>query len=341
MKPKKIISILVIVLLAVFGYFYFVREDSPEEVLMRAGRNMLDLDSYSLDITVDTDMINSEGESLGSTLISGQMDISEVEKAGEGSLSAEMSAEGTVFLAEGSFIYVDDDFYGRIDTLPLPVTGLLGDDVAGNWILVAENVPETLNQFLADLAEEDEEVKTVAEIMAELEELEREIWERELFTVREVESVELRERSVDRYEVEFDVDNLMEVYEVLFSELGILEEFEEFDDEDMEMIREEMERAYEDMEFFIYTDGEYILRVRMESVTDMAAQWQDLEEMEEFIDQMPAETVVSTIVDYDNFNQEFEINAPEEFVLLRDLVGGPNILLDPLMREFEGLEPVE
>ncbi len=333
MKNQKIIFILVAVLLIVGAAYYLWGGGllSPEEVLMEAHRNTAELDSYTLDVEMETDILSAEGESLGNVSAAGSMDIDEIKKAGRGDIDIEYAA----FSIGSSFVYVDDDFYGKINTMPITLVSLLGENLTDQWILVMEDVLETADDFLAEkMTEADMEPKTAGEMITEFKELEEAFLKKKAFTIEEVKTTQLNGVSVDRYKINYKADELMELYFEMDSYVYIVNELLELSEEDRKEVREEVEKYFEEVEVYVYTDGEYILRERTESVTDITQEVEEMMEaegMEERAGQIPIKSAVSITVDYGNFNEKFIIEPPEEFMGREEAM--EKIELSPLLTQ--------
>ncbi len=318
----KIIGALVALLLVLSGiYLLFGSPVSDEEKLMRAERNMRALDSYGVDIMTSTEFVGAKEE----VKFQGNVLVDNEEKAGRGDGELTILTEGVTMLFEGSLTYVDDNLYARVDTLPAaPFLPVEIRDIRGKEVLIVENLMSEVDSLLGEISEEREiEDLTVEGIMKDLEEYSMALWEEGAIKVMDVKIDDLDGEIVRKYElaVEGDVVNdatkeLMEtyeVYEMLENMLGLKE------GEFAEEMEKELKDAYEDVELYVWSDGEHILKVKSLSTTKISSE--DLEGLAKE-DDLPREARTVTEIRYHSFNEDFEIEAPEEYLILEEVLRG-------------------
>jgi len=338
----KVIIILAALLLVAGGVYFYLDTEvlTPEQELLRAAENMANLDSF----TMETEL-QAEGEDAGEELSLLLSAVTDIDRREEGSyrsvINGEVFAEGVTVDFGGEVTYVGDNLYGRVDVFPTVLLPGIPDeirDLVGVDILLMENVSQDLEEemetFDEDLAEAFEEEgldpMTMQEIAEHMEDIATKALEDEVIKVSETEDDEVRGVPATKYTIEIDYEKLPDFM------IEIAEDYEDtFPGIDVEEVREEMERAKEEMEemeemeteFYVWADGEHILRVQF------------LFEMEEEDVSLEFNTF------FGNFNEEFEITAPEEYMELEEVSEMMMGLFSPFgptpMPDIQGQEDME
>ncbi len=333
MQIKLLVALLAVAIVGGGAYYYTQMSLTDEEAVVRAMQNTAELDTYSTQVIFGATAFDGEEEVASISLLA-NADVDDVRNATEGSgildVDYQMGGMEMRFSLEGGFMLVDDNFYGKLETFPTPLLGFLPaiqadvvSELTGRWILLAEGVQEEIEEEL-DMREE--------EVEEEVEKLLIAFWEKELLLLGEKERDEINGVSVDKYLVSFDPEKMPEFLEedfIPFMEFfgEVLEMSQEELDEVLSMIAEakiefedeenleEMERILEMMELHIWTDGEYIYRIRAEIDVDVSDEDIDLDELPEV-----SRVVFFFEVNYDNFNEEFDITAPSEYLTTEEVM---------------------
>ncbi len=343
MTGKTIITLGVVAALAGGVYFYMdmtEKDLSPEGEILKAGENMVDLDSFTMEMDVILDIKDPQsGEEFGLDLNT----ISNIDKKSEASrtqISGDGSYGGISAGAKGELTYVDDSFYGRIDSVP---TALLMDfapqaqDFIGKDILIAEDIKEELKEATQ---EEDFDEEEIEELMKIAEEILKSVFEEELVKVIDTESDEIDGKSATKYTVVFDYKEIPDFL------LMVIEEYEDsfiFEDiskeeakKEVEVLREEMEKldeldeleGLEELKFYIWSDGDHILKGNFSFNLEEAGVNADIS------------------IYFRDFNEDFEIVAPEEYTTLEDLMTeimgfDPSSMIQPSPSDFDKQEDID
>ncbi len=318
-KKPLLIVVLAALVVGVVGFAFFSGGINPERELMAAERNMNNLDSYSIDFEMIMESDDIEGINM---ILSGVADINQLEKEGRGELGLNLVDMGVSLGA--SLMYVDGNLYGRATTFPqaLPISPEQSEMLTGNDILLIENLPEVVKEALAE--SEEMEDFSLTDLIAEMEEFSEKVW-KEAVTVSDSERDNLNGVRARRYSIDFDAEKMVEMTMDLMEKYGLFDSLAELGEEDISEMREEMERemikAYQNMEVSVWSDGDYILKVTVSSVTEMEqSDLQQFEMTEEETEQFSGEIKTVFEVNYSNFNESFEITAPEEYLTLEEVM---------------------
>jgi len=334
---KNIILAIVAVLLVGGGlYFLFAEPMTEEERVVRAFRNTAEIDSYTADTWLNFNVDQGEGEDRFESTLNASMDVDTIAEAsrGEGDLNVNIISDGMEvgMSMVGGFVFVDDTLYVKIDELP---SGLLEElplpveadeqitEFLGEWVMVSDDIEE-IDEEVEEFDLDEEELKKVQE---RLEELLAQLFEREVIFIEDAERDEVNGIMMDKYTFSVNPDRFADFHEeevIPFFEF-VTEEVSGISDEEKEEIMQQLERVgegleemdeeqmqqlVEDMEFVVWTDGNYVHKFRVGMDIDA----EDYEEMEDGMLELTMEVTLS------NFNEEFDITAPEEYLSLEEVM---------------------
>ncbi len=319
MSYKKAVLILIILILVGTGYYFFVTGlfSSEEDIdrLMSAKKNMSELNSYSLNVDMNFEVLGAEDENLSNLNLAGGFNIDKRKKAMEGDLDLEVDGEAMMLFLSASLIYIEDNLYGRINTLPLGIFPTrLSDNFARRWILLAENATEGMDNFLIDAFEkEGMDPQTVSDIFYDLEGYWSAAW-RDGFQIEKIEKTTLNDSSVELFRGRFDHEKMVSTYREVIDYLNFFGQLPELTEEELQEMSDAMKESYRDTEIKIYVKDNYVLRKEIRAEVDS--------EMPEEINMSQAsKTIITTTIDYDNFNKEFEMEAPEDHLIFQNILG--------------------
>ncbi len=340
MQIKLLVILIVLAVIGGGAYYYTELSLTDEERVVRAMQNTIELDSYTSQFDFGTIALE-EDEEVAKISFSAKADVDTVEKAieGEGAFDIDYQMEGMEmsFSLEGGLLVVDDNLYGKIETIPAPLMVFLPvteaemiSEITGEWILLQEDLSE---ETVEDLDEFEMDEETVKKLTKEAEELFVLLWEKEVLLLEDKETDEIDGKKVTKYSVVVDLDNVPEFYEEgvmpFFEFLG--EDVLELDEEEMEEMREglkeaedylkdeenieEIEESLEKLDLYIWTDGNYIHKIRVEM--DFKADEDDFD-----IEDIPEADNISLYfeISYSNFNENFDITAPDDYLLIDDIM---------------------
>ncbi len=339
MKNKKIGLLVLIVLLVVGGVYAFSRvRKTPEEEVMQAERRTAEADSYTVSVDIDVEVDGLEETPEISFFGSGDYD--RINQAFDGEGQFDVAIEGFVANFGAGITYVDDNLYGRVTTFPYIALPLGRDQVelvTENEILLFEDVKQNIDLFLnAFFAELEMEAMTLEDIIAKSEEFSEKMWEDGAITVSKVEEDELDGEAATKYHLKFDGEKMTDFVIDLVERMEDKGFFDELDEEMREEmfaeIRAELEDAYENVETYAWVQDGYLVRMETVTVTELEDELPDVDDLED----MPESVTVKMVMNYSNFNQEFEIKAPEEHITLEELMDELRIFPMPDMdMQFE------
>ena len=348
MNKKAKIGLIVVAIALIAGVTYGVMNMSPatpEEEVMEAEKRTANLDSYSIKMLMDMEV---EGiEEAPDVSFSGEGDYDRLNQSFVGEGEFNISMEGLVANFGAGITYIDDNIYGRITTFPYMALPLGSDHVemlTENDILLFENVKENIDIFLGGLfTEMDMDPMTLDELLIEAERLSERMWNDGVITVSEVEEDELNDKPATKYHLRIDSEKASDFAIQLLEraeEEGIFGDLDE--DTRGELfadIEREMMTAYEDVETYAWIQDGYLVRVKSLSTTSI-----DEDEIPniEDLDEVPESVTVKMVVDYFNFDHDFEITAPEEYITLEEVINELQIL--PMLDmdfDFENMEELE
>lgn len=324
-KAKIIILVAIIILLGVGAYYYYQGGFvSAEEKIMEAEEKFRNLDSYTMETEINVNFIGGDDQTPNTDFhFIGDVDRKNKAFQGEGEVNFKM--QGTAAKVGGSFTYIDDNLYGSVDTFPylaLPLGSKEVSMITENDILIKEGLLKDINVYLASyLVEKGKEPITVEEIFKETKKHSKDIWKEGVITVEKTENDMLEGKKAKKYVLNFDGEKMvdfyiefLEDYEVLDLTPGIAKEQKE---EIKKQMKEEM-KSGEDIEVYVWIQGGYIGRMKMVSRTAFEMDENNFSEGQDV--EIPEEVEVISNIYYRNFNKNFEIDAPEEYITLEDLM---------------------
>ncbi|MCF7845518.1 MAG: hypothetical protein K9M12_02020 [Candidatus Pacebacteria bacterium] len=325
----KIIAVLAFVLIAGGGAYFYMSDGNgtPEEEVVGAWQNMAEVESLTMDIDLLLSFLEPEsGEEFnGSATISS--DIDKTNEKAKMVISSDLEVQGMTMNLGGEFVFVEDDLYGKINSLPTALLyefGLadIASEVMGKDILLLESVSENIEEVTTDEISEER----AAEIM---EEVSTKAFDEGVVILTEAGEEKVNGKNATKYEMKVDYekvsDFLMELTEDYKDDFTTEEErlmvvagIEEFKEE-FNNLSEEDKQVLEAIKMNIYSDGKHI--VRFETLVDVEEQ----------------ETTMELVFTFGNFNEEFEINAPEEYVKLEDIIN--DYMMNSFMMDEEAVYP--
>ena len=328
---KTIIAIIVVLLLVGGGYAaynYYAVYTSDERELLVAGKNVSELDSYTMEVEMDMD-IQAMGEAA-TFYISVVTDYDKIGKALRSDASIALNFEGMPIDIGVEIVYVNDNLYAKVSSLPALITMFLPpevDQLVGENILLVEGLMEKGDDLLVEFLEDNDVPAMSAEdLLAELEELGEDVWKEGVISVVATESDELDGESAKKYTLEMDSDKMIDFYYDLMERYSIVEIMADAAGEDVDVVREEMElameeareemyKAYEEMEVYAWVVDDYLVRMEV-SFRDY------IEDESDYVD-------MSMIVSYSNFNESFEIDEPVDYITTEELENLMESILGP------------
>ena len=347
-KNKKIgLIVLVIALVAGAAYgFMSARPQTPEEELMAAERKTTGADSYSVDMDMNLEVEGLEEAPEVSFSASGDYD--RLERAFDGEGEFDISMEGLAANFGTRITFVDDNLYGRVTTFPYLALPLGSDQVetlTENDILLLENTSQQIDLFLEGFFMElGVEPLTFDELLQKSEEISEEMWKEGVMIVENVEEDELGGERAQKYTVKIDGEEMADFIADLIEDYEIMDLFPQFTEEQKEEMLSEIDRelrqSYQEEEIYAWVQDGYL--VKMEIVSTTIVEEEDLPEVDE-LDEMPESITMRMVVDYSNFNEEFEIVAPEDYITMEELLEELQLfqMLQLNMEDLELEEEVE
>ncbi len=313
----KIIGIALIGLLAVGGVLYFTSQDSQERELFEVIGNMQELESYTMEFDIDVEGAQN-GEDMGRFSLSGVMNNNALEEKSKGDISFdgninEMGVSIGLSL-NFSTITVDEVLYLKLENLPEMLTMFIPQEtkekIVGQWIALSRD--EIMQE--SEIEDIDEEKLEKA-----LEKLLERFLRRNIIVVVDEEKDNLDGIAMSKYEIAFDSKALIEFIENDFQEFALEMGIEEVEDvweneEERKEVISMIEKAQENMEAYIWTDGKYIHQASL-NFTFSSHEEEEEDEGEEL------EFNVFVMLRFKNFNEKFEINPPEEFISGEEIMG--------------------
>ncbi len=330
MKNKKI-AIIAIVGVLVFGLafagFRTLIQQTPEEELRAAEMKTTQSDSYTVEFVLDSSMENDvQGANFS---LAGEIDYDRLNQRALTDLSIDFSGEGLAANFGGQLIYIDDTIYGSVTTFPyliLPVGNEQVDLIVENDILIMENVTGQINLLLSEFAEEMEiESFTLEDVIEKSEMLSEQMWKEGVMEVVAVEGDYIGEDEAQRYLVEVDGDKMADFYLELIDNYDLLALFPEMTDEEKEEMLTEMEKgmreAYEETQTSFWVVDGYL--VKAEIVSETSLDRAEISELPQ--NELPEEIITNLTLEFSNFDQDFEIEKPEEYITLQELLEDLNL----------------
>ncbi len=319
-KDKKLLFIfgILIIFFITFYFLFFQKPLSPEQELLQLSRNMTDLDSFSVDFELRADFLGDYNyPNVG---FSGIVNIDRLSETAEIKTDTEITDVGMTANLKVDFKYVDDSIYMDIITFPYLSLQMMSDDVSllsDNKILIKEDLIKDLNQLLFEMFENAErEPRTLAQIKRQLYSLFLEAVEHNVFEVEEVEKDTLNGQSVKKYTVLVNSDNLENfIFKVM--ERDQVYQFLSLEEQEKEKLKEEIrnwsKETFKNYQFSVWGDSQTILKV--ETISEV-----EFPEDEFLGEEVPEKVIFVSSFVFSNFNQNFEIKAPEEYLKLEDIL---------------------
>ncbi len=368
MKTNIILIALVAVLVVGGSYYYFTEVSiSEEQKIVRAMQNTWNLDSYTMDLDLGVNFVSQDGEEVEFD-ISNVSNVDNVNEASQGEINLDMNFSNGLMgpLSVGAqFIMADEAFYAKMDDVPgnllqgmEMVTGMEEkvSGFVGEWILLMEDLDE-----LQEYTEEDEDVdiseRDLRKLKEKFEELINEFFKQKVIYVESKETDEINGKKMDKYSISSNPERFPKFYEkeIIPFLYFISKEIEKVSETEIESRREEWqrikeelddinmeeaERLVEDMEFYIWVGENRIHRV----IINMDIRGDDYQDFEE------ESLFVTMDLSFSNFNESFNIVAPENYLTIEDII--TEIMTDMMMPvpmdsfpqfddEMPGLEELE
>jgi hypothetical protein len=327
-KRSKIISAVVVLILVITGTYLYAQDLflSPEQKLIRATENFSNLGSYTIEADINSELIGGNESSVNFKINS---DLDRVNKEARGFGQINFTMEGAAAKIGASYTYANDDLYVGIDTFPylfLPLDANQVELIVENDILVKENLIEDTNNYLADLFKEKErEPKTIEEIITEIESYSQEVWQEEAIRVRKVEEDIIDGENVEKYTLSFDGQKINDIYLRIVEDYQLFDFFPNLSEEEVEEmkkeIEEQMKESYETVEAYVWIDNGNFVKSKTVSRTPIEVDPKTIAEQEV---ELPEEILVTSNIYYKNFDQQFDIEAPTEFITIQKLLNELN-----------------
>ncbi len=324
MKNKKIILIILGALLVAGGIFaaFNMRSTTPEQQVREAERRVAELDSYGIDVEM---RLETYGDLEQEILFLGSGDYDRKNNLFRGDGSMDISMEGLALNLGGGVIYANDNLYGKLTTFPylaLPLAGDQVDYLTENDILIVENLREKADLLIQSMSSEiGIEAMTVSDLLDYSEKLEDELWDREVVYVTEVSDDSHEGEAAKKYVMKVDNEKMADFYLDLINDFDLENLFSDLSEEEREAFLDQFEeelRKDDETEFSVWIQDGYLVKVEMIDEINFEEEVPVNE-----IDNLggyPEKMVMEMIFEYRDFNEDFEIEEPEEFITLEDLM---------------------
>lgn len=319
MKNKKLGLIIVGAVLIsglAFAGFRSFNAPSPKEQLRGAEKKTLTADSYSMDIEMNTE---TEGNLQSTISFTGKLNYDRLKERADLSTNIDVSGEGMVLNLGGHLKYIEDKLYGKVTTFPylaLPIGSEQVDMITENEILISDNTNQDLSLLLEDgLRGTDLEGMSLTEILDEADKLREKMWQEEIITISQSENVDLDDRESKKYSLQIDGEKMTDFYMQLADQYQLVDPYSELSDRERDELKAELEKAYQEMDIKAWVVDDYLVKLEVDSSTDFSDQLEGEGE-----DEFPEKVKTTFIINFDNFNQDFEIEEPEEYMGLKDLL---------------------
>ncbi len=325
MIKKIFILVIVVVAVGVGGYFLINQEESlknPEAVkdMIRIEENMNNLDSYTTAMELEL-KFNEQSQDYVSFVLNIDMDKKNEAMEATGSIVA--SVEGMNFDLNAELIHINDNLYGKINNINLPPLLLMFfpidqskiELISNKDILLKENLFQDLNQMIAEITQEiGQESLTIEEIITEMEGISRGFWQQGVTIIENVSVDELDGQEVNKYKIKIDNEKLISFILNYLEEKNLFDLISDINNQDKEEIIKEIKDTIKDdqaeIDFYIWADENYILKSSYRSEIKIP------EEETQASEKM----ILLLNVYYSNFNHEFDIIEPENYLLLDELI---------------------
>lgn len=317
---KKIISIVIILLIAIGGFYYFQGEASAQEQILQSIENMEKEDSMTMSANLAgefTDLEKEQTINVDFTVTNDSM----LPEAFRTEIDGTVGAQGMQFMGSGSMIYTDNTLYGKIEEMPQIPFMPVGDELIGQYILLQEDInwkeemSGDMNEDLAKANKElakafedaDMEAKTVEDIVKETWE---ESWKMEVLEVTKSESEKVHGKDAQKHTININWEKFPDVVEKMMKEYK--EVVPNFNEEEFEKDLQEFEKEMEKVEkatdegtynVYVWTDGNHILKAK----TDFQGELENIK----------ADAAMT--FEFKNFGKEFDISAPEDYMSKEEL----------------------
>jgi hypothetical protein len=308
----KLIAVALFVLVAGGGAYLYMNNSNgtPEEEVTKAWQNMAEVESLTMNIDLLLDMVDPTTQEEINMSANFTSDIDEKNKQGKAVFSGDVLVQGVSMSAGGELAFIEDNLYGKVDTLPTVILhemglGDLATSFIGKDILLMENVSENIEEVENNNISEERAVEMTKEISTKA-------FSEEIVILTEQGEEKVNGKNATKYQVKIDYEKLpnflMDITEDYKDDFASEEErlmvvagIEEFEKEFNKLTEEELEQL-EQLKMNLYSDGKYIVRFEM---------LLDLEE---------EEVTIEAVFTFSNFNEEFEVTAPEDYILLEELM---------------------
>jgi hypothetical protein len=308
----KIIAALSFILIAGGGAYFYVNNSSetPEEEVVKAWQNMAKVDSLKMDMDILFSFTEPETEEDLGFSFNLSSDIDKVNEKAKMTFSGDFLVQGMSMSGSGDLVFAEDNLYGKVNTLPTALLYEFGiGDVAtefmGKNILLIEKVSEKIEETTTTELSEERTIEIMGEVSTKA-------FQEKVVVLTEKGEEKVNGKNATKYGVKVDYKKLpdfllglTEDYKDLFSDeeerLLVVEGIEDLKEEFNNLTEEELAEL-EQLEMNLYSDGKHI--VRFETLLDLEED----------------ATTMEVVLTFGNFNEEFEINAPEEYVELEEIV---------------------
>ncbi len=332
MKVSIILIALVAALVVGGSYYYFTEVSITEEQrVVRAMQNTWGLNSYTMDF--DVNFVSQDEEEIEFDF-SGSSNIDNVNEASQGEMNIGMSFPSEFMgplNVTTQFIMADEAFYVKMDDVPSALLQGMGtipgmeeniSRFTGQWIVLMEDLDDLETDQDVDVSERD-----LNKLKEKIQELINEFFRQEVVYVESKEADQINGKNVDKYSISANPERFPKFYEdeiipfLYFvskeiekaSEAEIESRKQEWDrmKEDLDDINmEEVKKMVEAMEFYVWIEGNRIHRV-MVSMDVKGDDYQDFE----------GNFLVTMDLRFRNFNERFNITAPENYLSMEEIIG--------------------
>ncbi|MEA2092705.1 MAG: hypothetical protein U9P61_01910 [Patescibacteria group bacterium] len=325
---RKIIAVLAFALIAGGAYFYINNSSgTPEEEVVKAWQNMAEVESLTMDVDILLGFVESEtGErfDISATISS---DIDNTNEKAKMVINSDLEIQGMTMDLGGKVVFVEDNLYGKINTFPTALLyefGLdkIASEVMGKDVLLLENVSESIKEIAKTEVSEERSIEIMNEVSTKA-------FDEGVVTITEAGEEKVNGENATKYEIKVDYEKLPDFLMELTEDykdgfateeerMTVVAEIEDFKEE-FNNFTEEDKKMLEALKMNIYSGGEYI--VRFEVLVDVEEQ----------------ETTMELVFTFGNFNEEFEINAPEDYIKLEDIIN--QYMMNLFTMDEEGVYP--
>lgn len=308
----KLIAVALFVLVIGGGAYLYVNNnnETPEEEVVKAWQNMTKVESLTVDMDLLLDFVDPTTEEEVKVLVNISSDIDKENEKGRMVFNGDVLIQGMNMSAGGEIVFVEDNLYGKINTLPTVLLyqiglGDIASDLMGKDILLLENISKNIENLTANSISEERSVEIMKEVSVKA-------FNQGVFAITEKGKEKVNGKNATKYELKIDYEKLpdflielTEDYKDDFSDeserLMVVASIEDFRETFNNLSEEELVEL-EQLEMNLYSDGKYIVRFEM------------------VLDSEEENTTMEVVVTFSNFNKDFEITAPEDYILLEELM---------------------